>query len=228
MNQKRKVLIVDDHALVREGLKSIIESDTSYQVVGEAGTCQDGLQKSIELQPELIVVDISLPDRNGIYLTSELKKQIPETTIIIVSMHSRGTYVAEAFKAGALGYISKNSTTKKLLHAFEVVLDGAFYIDSAVSSEVVGKISDSDNSNEDSSDALYKKLSLREQEVMKLLVEDTTVREIARRLFLSSKTIENHRTKITKKLNCHSTIELVRYAMRIGLIDMDSWKQECG
>ena len=128
-------------------------------------------------------------------------------------MHSFGAYVTEAIKAGALGYISKKSTTKKLLLAFEVVLDGALYIDSAVSSEAVKKLSDSDNVNTDSSDALYKKLTLREQEILKLLVEDTAIREIAGQLCVSSKTIENHRTNIMKKLNCHSKIELIRYAV---------------
>ncbi len=224
MNQKMSVMIVDDHALFRAGLKSIIQQDLRYDIIGEAGSYREGIQKAIELRPDLMVVDISLPDRDGICLTSEVKRNLPNTAIIIVSIHSKGEFVARALQSGAKGYITKESTPKELLHGLEVVSSGEYYIDSALSSEVAKKLSEKENSEDKFANSLYASLTSREQEILRQLVEDNTVGMIAKNLFISVKTVENHRTSIMKKLNLRSSIDMVRYSAKIGLIDIDEWK----
>jgi DNA-binding NarL/FixJ family response regulator len=223
MEQKKSVLIIDDHPLFREGLKKIIKQDNQYQVAGETGTALAGLQAVMKLKPDIVLVDISLPDKNGIELTSEISEQLPETNIIILSVHSKGDYIAKSFQAGAKGYVTKESTPAKLLHGLKAVLNGEYFIDSTLSNEVAKKLIGVTEKEMRFSDDAYKNLTQREQEVLRLIVEDKSIHEISEKLFISPKTIENHRSNIMKKLNLHSDIELVRYAAKIGLIDLDLW-----
>ncbi len=223
MEQKKNIMIIDDHTLFREGLKTIIELDNLYQVAGEAGNAREGLEIAVKIKPDIVLVDISLPDKNGIELTAEIKEQLPDTHIIMLSMHSKGDYIARAFQSGARGYITKESTPSKLLQGLKAVLNGEFYIDSSLSHEVVKKLIGSTDKETGFSDNAYKSLTHREQQVLRLLVEDVSIKKIADKFFISQKTVENHRSSIMKKLNLHSDIELVRYAAKIGLIDLDLW-----
>ncbi len=224
MTSKRTVLIVDDHTLFREGLKSIIGRDNRFEVTGEAGSAQEALQMAGNLRPDVMLGDISLPDQSGIQLTGEIRRLLPETCVMIVTMHSKIDYIVEAFQAGARGYVVKESAPQRLLQGLEAVLKGEYFMDNSVCQRVVKRLTELPARNANISDAAYGTLSPREQEVMRLMAEDYSNREIAEKLYISPKTVENHRTNIMNKLGLHSTIELVRYAAKIGMIDVDLWK----
>lgn len=222
---KKSIFIIDDHPLFREGLKAIIRHDARFEVIGEAGNAREGLRAAKRLQPDLILLDISLPDQNGIQLTRELRIRLPDTRILIVSMHSKIDYIAEAFQAGATGYVVKESAAERLIKGLEYVLRGDYFLDSSVSQQVVKRLMASPAKEEKISDVGYGTLSPREQEVMRLLAEGLSRKEIAKKLFISPKTVENHRTNIMNKLDLHSTMDLIRYSAKLGLIDVDLWKE---
>jgi len=223
--EKKSILIIDDHPLFREGLKAIIGRDAHFDVIGEAGNAREGLRMAKKFQPDLVLLDISLPDQNGIQLTREIRTLLPNTRILIVSMHSKIDYIAEAFQAGATGYVVKESAAERLLKGLEYVLRGDYFLDSSVSQQVVKKLMESPARDEKISDAAYGTLSPREQEVMRLLAEGLSRKKIAEKLFISPKTVENHRTNIMNKLGLHSTMDLIRYSAKLGLIDVDLWKE---
>ena len=223
--EKKKILIIDDHPLFREGLKSIVESHKEIEVAGEAGTAKSGIGMIKKIKPDLAVVDISLPDKNGINLTRELLESYPDLKILIVSMHAKIDYISEAFQAGAKGYIAKDSASDRLIQGIKTVLSGDFFLDSSVSHQVVEKLMQFPVKQAKINDNEYGKLTPREQEVMRLLAEGEPPKEIADHLCISPKTVENHRANIMKKLDIHSTMDLVKYAARLGLIDLDLWKE---
>jgi DNA-binding NarL/FixJ family response regulator len=223
MTQKRTVLIVDDHPLFREGLKAIIGRAPRFEIAGETGTAKEGFRMAKALNPDLVLVDISLPDQSGIDLTRRIRGMLSETRILIISMHSNIHYIAEAFQAGAMGYIVKESAAERLLQGLDTVLAGDYYLDSAVSHQVVERILALPKENARITDGAYETLTPREQEVMRLLAQGVSTREVADRLCISPKTVENHRTNIMGKLGLHSGIELARYAARLGIIDIDQW-----
>ena len=225
MNHKKSILIIDDHPLFREGLKAIIEGVSRFEVVGEAGNGREGLRMVKKLKPDLVLMDISLPDQSGIQLTREIRSLLPDTRVMIISMHSKIDYIAEAFQAGATGYVVKESASERLMNGLEYVSKGEYFLDSSVSHEVVKKLMGTPGKEARISDAAYGTLTPREQEVMRLLAEGLSAKEVGGKLFISPKTVENHRSNIMSKLDLHSTVELIRYAAKLGLIDVDLWKE---
>lgn len=224
MNKKKTILIIDDHPLFREGLKSLIARNSTFEVVGEAGNAREGLHMAKELNPDLAIVDISLPDKNGIDLTRDIRNLLSETRILIVSMHSKIDYITEAFQAGATGYVVKESATERLLQGLDAVSRGEYFLDSSLSLKVVKRLMEFPAKEAKIHDESYSTLTPREQQVLRLLAEGLSTKEVATNLFISPKTVENHRANIMDKLDLHSSIELVRYAAKLGLIDLDLWK----
>lgn len=220
---KKKVVVVDDHPLLREGLKTLIDRSERYAAAGEAGTVADAIRIAAELQPDLITMDVSLPDKSGMDAVREIKRVAPATKVLMITMHSSFEYVADAFRAGADGYLVKEATGGRLIDGLDTVMGGEFFMDGQTSREVLQKISRSE-AERSVNDDRYSLLSPREQQVMRLVVEGVPSRQIASRLDLSAKTVENHRNNLMKKLGVHSKMELVKYAARLGLIDLEQWK----
>ena len=210
--------------MFREGLKSIIARNPELEVVGETGEGKAALEMAKSLRPDLVVLDISLPDVSGIDLSRELKGILPQTQTLIVSMYAKIDYITSAFQAGAKGYVVKDAPSEKILQALEQVSRGEYFLDSSIAPQVVERLAEGSEPKAKISDALYDSLTPREQEILRLIVEGQSVKLIADRLCISAKTVENHRANIMAKLGLHSTLELVRYAARLGLIDLDSWK----
>ena len=176
-----------------------------------------------KLKPDIALVDVSLPDQSGIELIRNILKFSSETRILIVSMHSKVDYIVRAFQNGASGYLVKESAADMLLEGMDHVLKGDYFMDTKVSQKVVRKLVGIPKQNTIVGADSYDTLTPREQEIMVLLADGMSTNQIADKLFISPKTAENHRSSIMRKLDIHSTIELVRYAAKIGLIDMELW-----
>ena len=222
-SQKKRILIIDDHPLFREGIKTILNRKSTYEVVGEAGTGREGLSMANRLKPDLVLLDLSLPDMRGLDLIHKIIDSSMDSGILIVSMHSKIDYIVKSFQYGAMGYIVKDSAAETLLNALEHIEAGDYYMDSSVSQKVVKKLATLPTKKKISTKTSYEALTPREQEVMAMLADGMNAAQIAEKLFISPKTAENHRANIMRKLNLHSTVELVRYAAKIGLIDIDLW-----
>lgn len=218
-----QLMIVDDHPLFREGLKAIVNRDERFTIVAEAGNGKEGIELAKEHCPDVMLVDISMPGKNGIQVIRELKDVLPDTRFVIVSMHSEADYIVEAFRAGAMGYMIKESAANNLVKGLETVAKGELFLDSALSQEVVFKLLQAKSTPSGGESDPYSTLTAREQEVMRMLAEGLTTKEVAAKLYISPKTVENHRTNLMKKLGLQSTVELIRYAARLGLIDLDTW-----
>ena len=215
----KRLLIVDDHPLFREGLKAILRRDPQFEVVGEAGSCAEGLRVAKACRPDLAILDISLPDRSGIHLARELRQMLPGLAILMVSMHAKVDYVAEAIKVGALGYLTKDAATVSLIAGLQAVAAGQPYLDPTVSVEISRALLSTIPRREEDSHSAYDSLTPREREVMRLVVEGLSNKEVAGALEISVKTAEHHRGSLMHKLGLQNSVELVRYASKLGLID---------
>jgi DNA-binding NarL/FixJ family response regulator len=218
-----EIIIVDDHPMFREGLKTIITRDNKYTVIAEAGNGADGIKLAKKYRPDIILVDLSMPGKNGLQVIRELKEILPETSFIVVSMHSETDYVVEAFRAGATGYLIKESAAGQLIKGLDTVALGNPFLDDALSQEVVFKLLEGKHEKANNKNDPYSSLTTREQEVMYMLADGLTSKDMAKKLYISPKTVENHRTNLMKKLGLSNTVELVRYAVRLGLIDLETW-----
>lgn len=217
------IMIVDDHPLFREGLKAIINRDEKYTVSAETGNGKEGIKLAKQHQPNIILVDISMPGKNGIQMIRELRKPLPDTHFIIISMHAEADYIVEAFRVGATGYMIKESAASQLIQGLDTVAKGELFLDKALSQEVIFKLLQNKSNTTSGEHDPYSTLTAREQEVMRMLAEGLTSKEVAAKLYISPKTVENHRTNLMKKLGLSSTVELIRYAARLGLIDLETW-----
>ena len=207
-----RIVLADDHALVRQGLSLILEAQPDMQIVGQAGNGHEAVELAQKLKPDVVIMDVAMPGLNGIEATRRLAEALPRTRVLALSMHKDSVYVREILRAGARGYLLKDSGDADLIAAVRAIAKGEGYISPAVSEAV---LSDYRKHVTDPLDLL----TTREREVLQLIAEGKTNKEIATDLNLSVYTIEAHRGRIMEKLNLHSTGELVRFALRNGLID---------
>ena len=209
-----RVLLADDHTLVRAGLRKLLESIPGMEVVGEAGDGLQLLDMVEKLQPQVVLMDIAMPGLNGLEATGRLVKAWPSIRVLILSMHQNAEYVRQALRQGAVAYLLKDAAPLELEWALAAVLRGETYLSPAVSKGVVSDYVHRLRSEEQPADAL----TPRQREVLQLIAEGQSTKEIARRLDLSVKTVETHRTQLMKQLDIHEVAGLVRYAIREGLV----------
>jgi DNA-binding NarL/FixJ family response regulator len=207
-----RILLADDHSLVRQGFRMILEAQADMEIVGQAGNGREAVELSAKLHPDLVIMDVAMPDLNGIEATRRIMETSPRARILALSMHKDSVYVREVLRAGARGYLLKDSGDADLVAAVRAVAKGEGYLSPSVSESV---LSDYRRHVTDPLDLL----SSREREVLQMIAEGKTNKEIATSLNLSVYTVEAHRGRIMEKLNLHSTSELVRFALRSGLID---------
>jgi two-component system response regulator NreC len=212
MHKKIRVLLADDHALVRKGFHMILAAESDMEVVGEAANGRDAVDLATKLRPDVIVMDVAMPELNGIEATRRLAESAPQTRVLGLSMHKDSAYVREILRAGAKGYLLKDAFDRDLVAAVRAVAAGEGYLSPAVSEAV---LSDYRKHVTDPLDLL----TSREREVLQMLAEGKTNKDIASTLNLSVYTVDAHRGHIMEKLNLHSIGELVRFALRSGLID---------
>lgn len=206
------ILLADDHNIVRQGLKLILGAQPDLKVVGEAGNGKEAVELAQQLKPDIILMDVAMPEVNGIEATKRIVAANSRARVLVLSMHKEAVYVREILKAGARGYILKDAIDTELLSAVRSVAQGDGYVSPAVSGSL---LNDHAQKSNDPADAL----SPREREVLKLIAEGKTNKEVATHLNLSVYTVDSHRSKIMEKLNLHSTGELVRFAIKRGLAD---------
>lgn len=208
-----RIVLADDHALLRKGVRKIIEESGDMTVVGEAGDGLELLNLLKKETPDLVILDISMPNLRGIEATAEIKQSYPEVDVLILSMHKRKEYLYHSLNAGAKGYLLKDDTDVELLSAIKKIRGGGVYLSSILSDELT---SDFIKIASGTAKLTQDNLTMRERQVLKLVAEGKTSEEIANLLFISSRTVQNHRANIMKKLNLSSTADLVKYAIRLG------------
>jgi DNA-binding NarL/FixJ family response regulator len=211
---RTRILLADDHKILRSGLRSLIERQPHFHVVAEAEHGKKAVRLADELRPDVVLMDISMPDLNGVDATRRILEKSPATKIIILSVHSSRRFVSEVFKAGASGYLSKNCSFEELVSAISAVLSGGTYLCPKIATTVREDYVPCPGANESEPSPM---LSSREREVLQLLAEGKSTKEIAFSLDLSVKTIEAHRQRIMDKLDIHSIAQLTKYAIREGL-----------
>lgn len=208
-----KALIIDDHAIVRRGLISLLQEHFKDVEVGEAGDAKEGLAAVAQEEWDLAVVDISMPGRNGLELIQDIKREKPDLKILVISSHSERDYALRALKLGAAGYVSKQSAADALVTAVQRVLAGRRYISPALAEHLAGTLAG------EAAGTSHETLSNRELLVLRLIASGKTIKEISAELALSVKTVATYRSRISEKMGLSSNVELTRYAMQHGLVE---------
>ena len=213
-----KVLIVDDHDLMREGIRALLEKDSAFSVVGEAGDGQEAIRLVQSEQPDVVLMDLSLPGIGGLEATEAILADNPDVKVVILTQYDNREYIRRAVRIGAHGYLLKRTVSDQLKEAIRAVFRGERYLHPKVAGELVDMVTSGETLEEDD----YERLTRREKQVFALLAEGRTSREIAKYLGISLKTAMSHRTNLMGKLNLHSRADLIKYAIRKGVIRIDS------
>jgi two-component system response regulator NreC len=218
--KKIRVFIADDHAILREGLKALLALSENIEVVGDASSGKEALEMIAKLTPDVVIMDIAMPIMDGIETTRRITKSYPGVKVIILSQHDNKEYILSAIKAGASGYILKKAVSADIITGVEAVNSEGYYFHPMVAKTVIEDYLKNLKGKQQEDD--YERLSEREKEVLKLIADGFTSNDIAQMLFISVKTVLGHRTNIMEKLNIHNRTELVKYAIRKGIIHADS------
>lgn len=217
--QPIRVLIVDDHRILREGVRALLAGVTGIRVVGEAEDGESAILQVDSVKPDVVLMDMVMPHLGGLEATARIKERHPEVVVLIMSMHDNDEYVQQVIKAGASGYVLKGVTADDLVRAIKTVHEGASFVDPAIAAKLVEDYVRCVRGDLTSDPKEH--LTPREHEILKLIAEGNSNHEIATRLFLSKKTVETHRANIMRKLDLHDVTELVKYALRTGIIELD-------
>jgi len=210
------IFIVDDHDIIREGLKAILRRQPDYEVIGEAEDGQEALEKIGSLKPDILLLDITMPKKTGLEIIEQALKKSPSTKILVISVHKANAYVMKALQSGVKGYLNKENAADDLLQALRKIVSGQVYLDAQVSDYLLKKVSRP--LEEPQSQEL---LTERETDVLRLVAEGKAAKEIASLLSLSPRTVENYKNNMLKKLGLHRTSDLIKYAIKNKIIDIN-------
>jgi len=209
--------LVDDHAIVRDGIRALLNLHNDIDIVGEASEGNEAITKTRDLAPDVIVMDLAMPGMDGLEATRRITKQNPKVKVLVLTQHDNKEYILSAFKAGSAGYISKRALGTELVSAIRTVHHGESFLYPSAATTLIKEY----RLQAQGGDA-YDQLTPREREILKLVAEGHTSREIANMLFISLKTVIGHRSRIMEKLELHNRTELIRYAMRKGIVNIDT------
>ncbi|MGD8255235.1 MAG: response regulator transcription factor [Syntrophobacterales bacterium] len=216
MKTRHRVVIAEDHTILREGLRALLSAESDLEVVGEADDGRQAIRRVEELGPDLILTDLSMPKMNGVEAIREIKKRAPETKVLALTVHKAEEFILEVLQAGADGYVLKDASSEELMMAIKSVLGGKRYLSPSVSQLVIEGYLEGRKSIASSSP--WDTLTKRERQILKLIAEGHKNKEIADYLYISVKTVEKHRANLMKKLDLHSAAALTAYAMERGLV----------
>jgi two-component system response regulator NreC len=214
---KIRILVVDDHTIMRDGIRALLSLHDDIEVVGEASEGKEALDKAQELMPDVVIMDIAMPGMDGLEATRRIRKKHPKIKVLVLTQHDNKEYIISVIKAGASGYVPKRALGSELVSAIRAVQQGDSFLYPSAAAALI-----EDYLLQAREEEPYDQLTAREREVLKLIAEGYTSKEIADMLFLSLKTILGHRSKIMEKLNLHNRTELIKYAMRKGLVSLDT------
>jgi two-component system nitrate/nitrite response regulator NarL len=214
--EKIRVLVVDDHPVVRKGLQACLAKQERLKIVGEAADGDEALQKALSLSPDVVLMDVSMPRRDGLAVTQALRKESPKIKVLILSVHNKREFIFRIIEAGAHGYVSKEASPEELLRAIESVIDGETFFSPEVAQAALNQLVNNGGKKE-----TLAQLTNREREVLVLIAEGQSNKEIANRLGIGVRTIETHRERIMRRLNIHSVAGLTKFAIANGLVSLE-------
>ncbi len=213
---KIKILVVDDHAIMRDGIRALLGLQDDIEIVGEASEGREAIEKVHELMPDVIVMDIAMPGMDGLEASRRIRKKYPKVKVLVLTQHDNKEYILSAIKAGVAGYVPKRALGEELVSAIRAVNRGDSFLYPSAAAALI------EDYRQQAEVEPYDRLTPREREILKLIAEGHTSRAIADMLFIGLKTVLGHRTKVMEKLDIHNRTELIKYAMRKGLTSIDS------
>ena len=210
-----RILLADDHTIMRDGVRALLSLQDDIQIVGEASEGRETIEKVRELEPDIVVMDIAMPGMDGLEATRRIKSKYPKVKVLILTQYNNREYILSAIKAGAAGYVPKRALGSDLISALSAIHRGESFLYPSAAAALI------EDYRQQAEVEPYDRLTAREREILKLIAEGHTSREIAGMLFISLKTVQGHRAKIMEKLDIHNRTELIKYAMRKGLVSID-------
>lgn len=219
MGQPIRIILAEDHTIVRQGLARLLEDQPNLEIVGQAVNGRMAAEMALELKPDIVIMDIAMPQMNGLEAAKRIRKDLPKTKILILSMYSHEHYIHELLEVGISGYLLKNSSGRDIIKAIHAAMQDETFLSPSISKKLVDSYLSPRKGS--SREERYKLLSNREREVFQLIAEGHSTREIANTLYVSVSTVKSHRSKIMEKLGIDNPVQLVHFAIQLGLVDPD-------